>query len=80
MGVFEIDDPDIDVEELEKKVRAAIEARRGVRFTDKELSELRAATLEPRMRRDDSMNTSPTTKCGRPNRRIGSSAGFLNMR
>ena len=53
MGTFEIDDPGIDVEALEERVRAAIEAKRGVRFTDEELSELRAAELQPRMRKDD---------------------------
>ena len=51
MGVFEIDDPSIDVEALEERVRAAIEAKRGVRFTDEELDELRNAELEPRLRR-----------------------------
>lgn len=53
MGVFEIDDPEIDVEELERRVKAAIEAKRGVRFTDEELDELRSAKLEPRLRRED---------------------------
>ena len=53
MGTFEIDDPGIDVAELEERVRAAIEAKRGVRFTDEELSELRAAELKPRLRKDD---------------------------
>ncbi len=53
MGTFEIDDPGIDVEALEEKVRAAIEAKRGVRFTDEELDELRNAELEPRLRRQD---------------------------
>ena len=53
MGVFEIDDPSIDVEALEERVRAAIEAKRGVRFTDEELDELRNAELEPRLRRQD---------------------------
>jgi len=37
MGIFEIDDPDIDVEALEERVRAAIEEKRGVRFTEQEL-------------------------------------------
>ena len=53
MGIFEIDDPDIDVEALEERVRAAIEAKRGVRFTDDELEELRNIELEPRLRRQD---------------------------
>lgn len=53
MGVFEIDDPEIDVEELERRVKAAIEAKRGVRFTDEELDKLRSAELEPRLRRED---------------------------
>lgn len=53
MGTFEIDDPGIDVEALEERVRAAIAAKRGVRFSDEELSELRAAKLQPRMRQDD---------------------------
>jgi len=53
MGIFEIDDPSIDVEALEERVRAAIEAKRGVRFTDEELEELRNAELEPRLRRQD---------------------------
>lgn len=53
MGVFEIDDPSIDVAALEERVKAAIEAKRGVRFTDEELEELRGAELEPRLRRED---------------------------
>lgn len=53
MGVFEIDDPSIDVAALEERVKAAIEAKRGVRFTDEELEELRGAKLEPRLRRED---------------------------
>ena len=53
MGVFEIDDPGIDVAALEERVKAAIEAKRGVRFTDEELEELRGAELEPRLRRED---------------------------
>jgi len=51
--LFEIDDPGIDVAALEERVRAAIEAKRGVRFTDEELAELRDAKLEPRLRRED---------------------------
>lgn len=53
MAIFEIDDPNIDVEALEARVRAAIEAKRGVRFSDEELEELRGAELEPRLRRED---------------------------
>lgn len=53
MGIFEIDDPSIDVAALEERVKAAIEAKRGVRFTDEELEELRGAELEPRLRRED---------------------------
>jgi hypothetical protein len=53
MGVFEIDDPSIDVAALEERVKAAIEAKRGVRFTDEELEELRDAELVPRLRRED---------------------------
>jgi hypothetical protein len=53
MGIFEIDDPSIDVAALEERVKAAIEAKRGVRFTDEELAELRDAELVPRMRRED---------------------------
>lgn len=53
MGVFEIDDPSVDVDELEERVRSAIEAKRGVRFTDEELEELRSAELSPRLRRED---------------------------
>jgi hypothetical protein len=50
---FEIDDPSIDLEALEERIRAAIEAKRGVRFTDEELEELRTARVEPRPRRAD---------------------------
>ncbi len=53
MALFDIDDPGIDVEALEERVRAAIESKRGVRFSDEELAELRAAKLEPRLRRED---------------------------
>jgi len=53
MGVFEIDAPSVDVDALEEKVRAAIEAKRGVRFTGEELEELRSARLQPRLRRED---------------------------
>ena len=50
---FEIDDPAIDVEALEERIHEAIEAKRGVRFTDEELQELRAMQVEPRPRRAD---------------------------
>ncbi len=50
---FEIDDPSIDLEGLEERIREAIEAKRGVRFTDEELQELRAMQVEPRARRAD---------------------------
>jgi hypothetical protein len=50
---FEIDDPSIDLEALEERIREAIEAKRGVRFTDEELEELRAMQVEPRPRRED---------------------------
>jgi len=53
MGVFEIDDEAIDVGELEERVRAAIEAKRGVRFSDEELAELRGAELKPRLRKEE---------------------------
>jgi hypothetical protein len=53
VGVFEIDDPSIDVEALERRVAAAIEAKRGVRFSDAELEELRRAELKPRLRREE---------------------------
>ncbi|MGD8816428.1 MAG: hypothetical protein PVJ51_04530 [Acidobacteriota bacterium] len=51
--MFEIDDSGIDVGALEKRVKAAIEAKRGIRFTDAELEELRNAKLEPRLRKED---------------------------
>ena len=53
MSLFEIDDPGVDVVALEARVRAAIEAKRGVRFSDDELEQLRRAELEPRLRRED---------------------------
>lgn len=53
MSLFEIDDPGVDVGALEERVRAAIEAKRGVRFSDEELEKLRGAELEPRLRRED---------------------------
>lgn len=53
MSTFEIDDPEIDVEALEKRIREAIEKKRGVRFTDDDLNELRQQKVEPLPRRDD---------------------------
>jgi len=53
MSLFEVDDPGIDVAALEERVRAAIEAKRGVRFSDEDLAKLRGAELEPRLRRED---------------------------
>jgi len=50
---FEIDDPSIDLEALEERIRVAIEAKRGVRFTDEDLEELRAMQVKPRARRED---------------------------
>ena len=50
---FRVDDPEIDTEALEERVHAAIERKRGVRFSDEELEELRAAPLRPRLRRED---------------------------
>jgi hypothetical protein len=50
---FEIDDPSIDLEALEERIHEAIEAKRGVRFTDEDLQELRAMQVEPRPRRED---------------------------
>lgn len=50
---FEIDDPSIDLEALEERIREAIEAKRGVRFSDEELQELRSMQVEPRPRRAD---------------------------
>lgn len=53
MTRFRIDAPDIDVEALEARVEAAIAAKRGVRFTDRELEEIRSTPLRPRLRRED---------------------------
>ncbi len=53
MGRFRIDDPAIDVEELEARVAASIERKRGTRFTDRELEELRTMPMRPRLRRED---------------------------
>lgn len=53
MTRFRIDDPAIDVEALERRVEAAIAAKRGRRFTDAELIEIRSTPLRPRLRRED---------------------------
>lgn len=53
MSRFRIDDPEIDVEALEARVLESIERKRGVRFRDEDLARLRAARLEPRLRRED---------------------------
>ncbi len=53
MARFHIDDPEIDVAALEARVQAAIEGKRGTRFTDEELRALRQAELEPPLRRED---------------------------
>jgi len=50
---FRIEGSDIDVEALEARVEAAIEAKRGTRFTDAELARLRDEPLQPRLRRED---------------------------
>jgi len=50
---FRIEGSTIDIEALEARVEAAIEAKRGTRFTDVELDRLRNEPLEPRLRRED---------------------------
>ena len=50
MARFRIEGSDIDVEALEARVEAAIEAKRGTRFTDAELARLRDEPLQPRLR------------------------------
>jgi len=50
---FRIEGSSIDIEALEARVDAAIEAKRGTRFTDEELDRLRREPLEPRLRRED---------------------------
>jgi len=50
---FRIEGSTLDVEALEARVDAAIEAKRGTRFTDEELNRLRNEPLEPRLRRED---------------------------
>lgn len=53
MARFRIEGSDLDIEALEKQVDAAIEAKRGTRFTDAELERLRSLPLRPRLRRED---------------------------
>lgn len=53
MARFRIEGSTIDIEALEARVDAAIEVKRGTRFTDEELERLRSAPLEPRLRRED---------------------------
>ncbi len=53
MARFRIEGSTIDIEALEARVDAAIEAKRGTRFTAQELERLRSAPLEPRLRRED---------------------------
>jgi hypothetical protein len=50
---FRIEGSGIDVAALEARVDAAIEAKRGTRFTDDELARLRDEPLRPRLRRED---------------------------
>ena len=50
---FRIEGSTIDIEALEARVDAAIEAKRGTRFSDEELERLRNEPLEPRLRRED---------------------------
>lgn len=53
MARFRIEGSTIDIEALEARVDAAIEAKRGTRFTDEDLDRLRNEPLEPRLRRED---------------------------
>ena len=53
MGRFRIEGSGVDVEALAERVEAAIEAKRGTRFTDEEIERLRELPLEPRLRRED---------------------------
>ena len=53
MARFRIEDSNIDIEALEARVDAAIEAKRGTRFSDEEIDRLRNERLEPRLRRED---------------------------
>lgn len=53
MSRFRIDHPDLDTEQLEARVREAIERKRGTRYDQRELDRLRAARLRPRLRRED---------------------------
>jgi len=50
---FRIEDPEIDIEGLEVRVMAAIERKRGSRFTDEDLEKLRRTPIEPPLRRED---------------------------
>ncbi|HJO04774.1 MAG TPA: hypothetical protein QGG47_12470 [Acidobacteriota bacterium] len=51
MGRFRVDDPKIDVEELEARVEARIAEKTGTRFTVVDLEVLRRAALRPRLER-----------------------------
>lgn len=53
MARFRIEGSTIDIEALEARVDAAIEAKRGTRFTDEDLDRLRNEPLKPRLRRED---------------------------
>lgn len=53
MARFRIDDRAVDVEALEARVEASIASKRGKRFTDADLDELRNTPLTPRLRRED---------------------------
>lgn len=53
MARFRIDDRAVDVEALEARVEASIASKRGTRFTDADLEELRNTPLRPRLRRED---------------------------
>ncbi|NKB86877.1 MAG: hypothetical protein GKS06_01475 [Acidobacteria bacterium] len=53
MGKFRIEGSDIDVAALEARVEAAIESKRGTRFSDEDLARLRDTPLRPRLRRED---------------------------
>ncbi len=53
MGRFRIDDPDIDVAALEAEVEAQIAAKTGKLYSEGDLEELRRATLQPRVGRQN---------------------------
>lgn len=53
MGRFRIDHAELDTEQLERRVREAIESKRGRRFSQRELDRLRSTRLEPTLRRED---------------------------